>query len=253
MTVGTDYADDLKHELLTEMADNFFSRRRRLDERLEAFVGLREKVARQGHLALSRWRAFRDLLLAGDAADQFLRGLGFEPRELLAFPEKDAFQGRPRHPLALTAAGRYRKAVLAAYEALRQELEAYNEGGYAPDPRDARRMRRVPGYDHLMETVRQINAEIEAVNTCQCPSDMLQFAKGLDPTRMEQESACGCIGDACTLNESLAYTPLDPDGLDAPRLPTPPPLEEIQEELTALADRLYRDRPDAAMAALHRE
>ena len=72
-------------------------------------------------------------------------------------------------------------------------------------------------------------------------------------SRLEQESACGCIGDACTLNESLAYTPLDLDALDAPGLPTPPPLEEIRDTLAALADRLYRDHPDAALAALRGE
>ncbi|UJX42186.1 hypothetical protein K9F62_05760 [Desulfovibrio sp. JY] len=250
MTVGTDYADDLKRELLTEMADNFFSRRCRLDERLESFVGLREKVARQGRLALSRWLAFRALLRDSPEADRFLEGLGFHPEKLLAIPDKDSIEVHPRHPLALTAAGRYRKAVLAAYDDLRRDLEHYNEGGYAPDPRDPRRMRRIPGYDHLIDTAREINAEIEAVNTCQCPSDMLQFTKSLDPARQEQESTCGYPGDACSLDASLSYTPLDLDALEAPALPTPPPLEEIKDNLANLADSLYRQDPDAAEAAL---
>jgi hypothetical protein len=250
MTVGSDYADDLKQELLTEMADNFFSRRCRLDERLKNFVGLQEKVARQGRLALSRWRAFRALLLDAPETDSFLESLGFAPQKLLALPEKDAVQPHLRHPLALTAAGRYRKAVLAAYEDLRRELENYNEGSYAPDPHDSRRMRRIPGYDHLMDTAREINAEVEAVNTCQCPSDVLQFTKSLDPSRQEQEAACGGIGDACSLNDSLAYTPVDIDNLDAPELPTPPPLDDIKDTLANLADCLYRQAPEAADAAL---
>jgi len=252
MTVGTEYADDLKHELLTEMADNFFSRRRRLDERLEAFVGLREKVARQGSLALARWRAFRALLLDGEEADRFLTNLGFDPAVLAAFPNNTGSRPRPRRPLALTAAGRYRKAVFAAYADLRQELERYNDGSYVPDPRDPRRKARIPGFDHLLSTGRELNNEIQAVNSCQCPSDMLQFTRSLDPVRMEQEHACGGIGDACRLNEDMAYKPIDLDALGAPPLPTPPPLDDIENDLAELAGRLHAANPTAADAALRK-
>lgn len=253
MTVGTEYADDLKHELLTEMADNFFSRRRRLDERLEAFTGLREKVTRQGSLALARWRAFRTLLLNGEEADRFLTNLGFDPATLAAFPTNNSSQPRPRRPLALTAAGRYRKAVLAAYADLRQELERYNDGSYVPDPRDPRRKARIPGFDHLIATARELNDEIQAVNSCQCPSDMLQFTRTLDPARMEQEYTCGGIGDTCRLNEDLAYKPLDLNALGAPALPTPPPLDDIEDDLAELAGRLHAANPVAADATLRKK
>ncbi len=250
MTVGTEYADDLKHELLTEMADNFFSRRRRLDERLEAFAAMRERVERQGRVALARWRAFRALLLSGPEADAFLARLGFDTGRLAAFPDNAAVQPRYRRPLALTAASRYRKTVLAAYEALRLELENYNEGTFVPDPRDPRRMARIPGFDHLRDTGEALNKEIQAVNACQCPSDMLQFAKSLDPVRQQQERACGGIGDACSLDASLAYRPLDLEHPGVPELPTPPPLDTVEDQLADLADRLYAGNPQAAQAAL---
>ncbi len=257
MTVGPEYADDLKHELLTEMADSFFSRRRRLEEHLESFAALRDKVASQGALALARWRGFRELLLAGPDADRFLTGLGFDPAVLAAFPDPGRFRPSLRRPLALTAAGRYRKAVLRAYEALRQELDQYNEGGYAPDPRDARRKRRIPGHGTLLASANALNEEIRAVNANQYPTDMLQFTKSLDPVRMEQEHACGGIamGDTCRLDRELAFPPLDIDALDVPSLPTPPPLESVEETLADLADRLHETDPaaaDAALAALAR-
>jgi len=252
MTVGSDYADDLKHELLSEMAGSFFSRRRRLEEHLEAFNTLREKVSRQGLLALARWRTFRGLLLSGAPADQFLRELGFDPTTLATFPEHTEIHFRVFRPLALTAAGRYRKAVLAFYEGLRKELENYNEGGYAPDARDPRRMRRLPGYEHLMSVGQTLNAEIKAVNACQCPTDMIQFTKSLDPTRQEQEHACGGIamGDACRLDRELSYKPLDLGALGVPQLPTPPLLESIKGTLSDLAAALHKTNPQAADAAL---
>lgn len=250
MAVGSDYADDLKQELLTEMADNFFSRRRHLDERLEGFAAMRDKVARQGQLALARWRAFRALLLGGERADAFLAGLGYDPAALAASGDKGALRPRIRPALALTAAGRYRRTVRNAYENLRRELELYNDGTYVPDPRDPRRKARVPGFHHLMETVEKLNAEIAAVNTCQCPSDMLRFTKSLDPQRQEQEHTCGGAGDGCRLDNDLAYACLDASGLGVPALPTPPPLEAVADSLDALADALYRDDPAGAKAAL---
>ena len=255
MTVGTEYADDLKRELLTEMADNFFSRRRHLDERLEAFDSLREKVARQGNEALARWRAFRALLLDSDAAERFLAGLGFDLPALAALPPVAAAARRIRRPLALTAGGRYRKAVLAAYEALRQDLENYNEGSYLPDPRDPRRMGRIPGYRDFVKTVQTLNEEIAAVNACQCPTDVMLYAKSLDPLRAEQEHACGGIAmnGACGLDKELAFAPIDPDSLHIPCLPTPPPLAEVQDALTALAGSLHDADPAAAAAALRPE
>ena len=258
MAIDSEYADDLKRELLTEMADNFFSRRRRLDERLEAFATLRERVAHRGELALAHWRAFRDLLLAGEVADAFLAGLGFDVSALLALPSRATVSWRIRRPLALTAAGRYRKAVLRLYAKLRQELEDYNEGGYAPDPRNPRRMGRIPGYDHLLVVARDLNTEIEAVNTSQSPLELLEYCKSLDPARLEQESACGGLvqGESYRLNQELAFAPIDLDNLGAPYLPTPSPLTTVEDALAALADRLSEADPKgtaAALAAVTRE
>ncbi|WP_300162891.1 hypothetical protein [Solidesulfovibrio sp.] len=250
MTVGNDYADDLKQELLTEMADNFFSRRRRLDERLEAFAGTREKVARQGTLALARWRAFRKLLLDSAQADLFLASLGYDVERLLAFGDKDVLTPRIRTAFGFTAAGRYRRTVRAAYEDLRNELELYNDGSFVPDPHDPRRKARVPGFCHLMETAQKLNEEIASVNSCQCPSDMLRFTSSLDPDRQEQEHACGGIGDACRLDEALAYTCLDISCLDVPVLPTPPTLDTVSDTLDALADALCQADPAGVKAAM---
>jgi hypothetical protein len=249
--IDSGYADDLKHELLTEMAESFFSRRKRLDERLEAFAGLRKRVAQRGAPCLARWLDFRKLLLGDAATDRFLAGLGFAVERLLALPHPGRVPGGPHVPLALTMSGRYRKAVLRSYEALHRALTEYNEGGYAPDPQERRRMRRIRGYDQLLAEGLAINEEIAAVNACQCPSEMLRFTKSLDPVRQEQEHTCGGIGGgAYCLDRELSYQPLDLSCLEAPELPTPPALEKVQEELSALADRLCAEKPQAVKTVL---
>lgn len=248
-----DFSENLKQELLTEMADNFFSRRRHLEERLESFTGMREKVARQGELALARWRAFRKFLLDSAQADLFLSSLGYDVATLTAFPDKGVLSPHIRKALAFTTAGRYRRTAREAYEDLRRELERYNDGAYVPDPHDPRRKARVPGFTHLMETATSLNAEIADVNSCQCPSDMLRFTKSLDPERLEQERACGCIGNACLLNEELAYDSLDLSQLNVPVLPTPPPLDAVSDTLDALTDALYQADPDGVKAELNKD
>ena len=247
MTSGSDFADDLKHEVLCEMADNFFSRRCRLDERLENFQDLLTRVRKRAVPALASIQALRRLLLAHPEADAFLAGLGLDPSSLPA--DADAAPKFSR-PMALTAAGRYRKAVSRAYETMRREITRYNEGGYTADPRQPGRMMPIPGYDHLLGVAAKINAEIEAVNASQSPSDMLRFSKSLEPDRMSQESACGSIGDACRLDNALAFIPLAPETFDVPSLPTPPPLDAVAEVLDALADAVRQGDPQAADAAL---
>ena len=246
MTSGSDFADDLKNEVLCEMADNFFSRRCRLDERLENFKALLGRVRKRAEPARMRVLALRRLLLDSPKVDAFLAGLGLDPSLL---PADAGTIPQVSRPAALTAAGRYRKAVSRAYAAMRQEIAQYNEGGYAPDPRQPGRMAPLPGYDHLHGVADKINAEIEAVNASQCPSDLIRFTKSLEPGRLEQESACGSIGDASRLNNDLAFTPLDPKTFDVPRLPTPPPLDDVADALNALADAVRQDNPQAADAA----
>lgn len=244
MTTGSEFADDLKNEVLSEMADNFFSRRCHLDERLENFESLRNRVITRATPAVDAVHTLRHLLLGHPGADAFLDSLGLDPAALP--PVK---QLRPiARPLALTAAGRYRKAVRRAYETMQREIKQYNEGGYTADPRQPGRMMPIPGYDLLHNMAEKINAEIEAINSSQCPSDMLRFTKSLDPACMEQESTCGAIGDVCRLNNELAFTPLDPDHFGVPHLPTPPALDTMATLLDELADNVRASDPKQADA-----
>ena len=70
----------------------------------------------------------RRLLLGDAAADKFLAGLGFDVAALVSRPHLGRISEGFRAPLALTGAGRYRKAVLRWYELLRRELEAWDHG-----------------------------------------------------------------------------------------------------------------------------
>ncbi|KHK01384.1 hypothetical protein [Desulfovibrio sp. TomC] len=244
MTIGSEFADDLKHEVLCEMADSFFSRRCRLDERLENFESLRKRVISRSAPAVDAVHTLRRLLLDHPGADAFLASLGLDPAALP--PVK---QLRPiARPMALTAAGRYRKAVRRAYETMQREIKQYNDGGYTADPRQPGRMMPVPGYDLLHSVAEKINAEIEAINACQSPSDMLRFTKSLDPAGLEQASACGVVGDACRINDELAFTRLDPDHFGVPHLPTPPAPDAMEALLDELADNVRASDPNKADA-----
>ena len=57
-------------------------------------------------------------------------------------------------------------------------------------------------------------------------------------------------GDVYRSNNELAFTPLDPAGFGVPRLPTPPPLADLEETLTTLADTVRQSDPKTADAVL---
>ena len=251
MPLGDDTVDDLKREILTEMAENFFARRRALEVRLEAFAALRKAVMHRGQLALARWRALRDLLGAAPETDRFLTDMGFDVSALLAVPPAPTGDYLPRRPFALTAAGRFRKAVFSSYEMLFQAITAYNTDCFTPDPSDARRMQHRCGYQALVDEARELNAAIAAVNACQQPSDLARFTKDLDPERQEREAVCGSIQAASgALDTALAFPPIDFDALGPPHLPTPPPLPDVKKRLAALAKERFAADPARAASAL---
>lgn len=251
MPLGDDAVDDLKREILTEMAENFFARRRALEVRLEAFAALRQAVMHRGQLALARWRALRDLLGAAPETDRFLTDMGFDVPTLLAVPPAPTGDYRPRRPFALTAAGRFRKAVFSSYDQLYRAASDYNADCFTPDPSDARRMQHRCGYPALMAEARELNAAIASVNACQHPSDLARFTKDLDPQRQEREAVCGSLQNASgALDTALAFPPIDLGALGTPYVPPPPPLADVKKRLAALARERFAADPARAAAVL---
>lgn len=254
MAGGKDFFDDFYTETMTEMAENFFSRRREVEARLEGFQRLAGEVRSLAVKALRRWGTVFVLLLDEEVAVAFFAELGADASRLpgLAASAGDPWRFRP--VFALTDAGRYRKSLRYAYQAARQATQDYVEGTYSTDPKNPLKKVLTPNYAAIKALAAKINAEVETVNTAQSPSTVLAYCKSLDPAASERESIAGAVngGSACRLDKELAFKPIDFESLSLPELPLPPPLEAMQDALDRLGAQVFSARRQDAMKALAR-
>lgn len=246
------YADDLHSEVMTEMAESFFSRRVQLEESLDHFHRLVTRIRPIGMETLRRWRTLFQLLLGGEEAWAFMHSLGGNPDHLLSFSMPFGELCLLRQPMALTVRGKYVKTVLRCYEELRKSALDYNEGVYVADARDPRKKRRVPGLAQVKALCLEVNREICAVNEHQSPYCVLSFAKSMDPVRLHQERIAGAVidGDAMRIDKDLAFLPVIFEDLGLPDIPTPPPLESVHNDAVRLCKTLFaahRDRIEAIL------
>ncbi len=249
--MSADLQNDLHTEIMTEMADNFFSRRRNLEDRLDQFYRLVVRVRRVGMETLVKWHTLFRLLLCDEKARHLFESLGAAPSDILWYC-KNVNELRPmRRPLALTGLGRYVKTVERLYELLRQAAANYNHGAFSPDPLDARKMRAIPGYLQVKELCAEVNAEIASVNEGQSPYSVLAFTKSLDPEGMQREAISGAtFSDAHKIDRDLAFVPIAFEDLGLPHIPELPPLSEVRDRLAELCRHLRHARRDEVEAML---
>jgi hypothetical protein len=249
--MSADLQGDLHAEIMTEMAENFFGRRRSLEDRLDQFYRLVVRVRRVGMETLVKWHTLFRLLLCDEGAKRLFESFGAAPAEILWYC-KTVNELRPmRRPLALTGFSRYLKTVERLYEDLRQAASDYNLGAFAPDPLDFRKKRAIPGYEQVKGMCGEINAEIKAVNEGQSPLSVLSFAKGLDPAGVQRENIAGAtLADVQKIDRDMAFVPISFEDLGLPHIPELPPLEAVRTDIRSLCRSLYESRREEIDALL---
>lgn len=247
-----DFSDEFYNETMAEMAGTFFSRRKELESRLENFTRITAEVREVASKALRRWRTFFTLLVDERAALDFCRESGVDARHIPPLAASGGGLWSFRLPFAFTEAGRYRKSVRHAYQAMRQATLDYADGCYGSDPKNPRKKILLPNYCALKNLAEKINHEIKEVNNGQTPSTVLAYAKSLDPGEGEREDIMGGLAgeDVVKLDREMAFTPIDFNSLDLPELPAPPALEEVRDRLDALSDTMFADHREQVRQAM---
>jgi len=254
MAPHQNFIDEFYAETMTEMADNFFSRRKELEARQEAFARIAPAVRQLCAKALRRWGTFYALLGDASIAGEFCRRAGMEAAPEEAVVLAAGAPGRLSFPMALTARGRHAKAVRYAYQAMRQATRDYMEGGYGMDPRNPAKKVLLPNYASLRRMAQAVNEEVAKVNTCQTPSTVLAYARSMDPSNAEREAVAGGFTgeNVCKIDEDLAFKPVDFDGLGLVELPVPPEQEQVRPALDAACEAAWDGHREAVRAALRR-
>lgn len=247
-----DFMDELYTETMSEMAENFFHRRKEMENRLDGFARLEGEVRALGIKALRRWKTFFLLLVDEDAALEFCREAGMEAGHIPTLSEAAGPPWRFKTTFALTRFRRYRWSVRYTYQALRQASQDYLEGSYGMDPKNPMKKILLPNYSTMKNLAETINSEVKCVNTGQCPSAVLCYVKSLDQSEISREAVTGGgVGEDMTrLDDELAFKPVDFEALKLPVLPMPAPLEDVQSRLDALCESIYDTRGEEALRAL---
>ncbi|GAB6037083.1 hypothetical protein JCM15519_16420 [Fundidesulfovibrio butyratiphilus] len=231
-----DFFDSFYTEAMSEMAQNFFTRRKEIETRLEGFATLAAQVRSVSEKVQRRLVTFLALTHDDPLALAFLAKAGGDFIGLVPCTARNQEPWPLKTPFAFTFAGRHEKALQRAYAALQQAVHEYREGSYGPDPKDPRRKVLLPNYRSVRELAETINKEVDTVNTAQTPATVLAYAKSLDPQAAGRESVTGgLIGlDVGKIDRDLAFRPIDFDALGLPDYPNLRPADEMENELEEL-------------------
>lgn len=237
-------ANMLSQEVLTEMAENFFGVRSRLDALQDGFQNLVRQFRQIQAQTQARFSVLHFLLLRGTEAANLYRALGVDP-DLALFAPAQLVLPSSGPAFGLTRKGRYAKTVLAAYAEAASEAHDYMHGRSYVDARDHGRRKLTVHHTQLRELCAQINASVRKVNENLSPSGVMQYVKTFNPENVSRENIAGAAenGYAESLDKSMRFQPIDFAGLDLRELPELPPPGTAEAVIHTLCGRLAGERP----------
>ncbi|MEW5774287.1 MAG: hypothetical protein AB1916_12275 [Thermodesulfobacteriota bacterium] len=242
--------EDMTHEALAEAADNFFGRRKALDDEKDLLEAKLAELLRLRQTVLDRAATLHSLLLPDNAPD-FYAALGVDPGPLLAeSASARPLEGKAREWVmpkswAWTQEGEYEKLVITAYAAVQDRLDEFLHGRVFVDSKTGKKGISVC-HEALAGWCARLNARIEGLNRSMPASATLGFAKGLSPHLMEQERLVDAPveGLAQGLDRDLAVAAVDCGRVEALALPELPKAEAVREALVDWCSRHYAGNRD---------
>jgi hypothetical protein len=243
MSVKDDFLVDLEEEVLTEAAQNLFSRRRQLEREIDAFLGTAAEVRKQMDKTLAVAGSLHEVVIE---PERFYEALGVEPKDLLKEKKSTKALALLAVPFRFTVKGRYTALVEALYAELAAEAEKYNHGEVYRD-RETALMKRTPNYEGMLQWHAELNNHIATENKNR-PSYSLHLAKALNAELCKKEKALdACTGgtNGCDLDKKLAFKDVPFSSTGLVQIPVLPPLTEIKKSLHGFLEEVcnrHRER-----------
>ena len=242
----------LQDEVLSEMAETFFSARKAVDDEMELFRSREEELRRAAQRALCHAGWLADLLTGPDMAEQLWHALGV-PVDFMRLVDGTAVCPHRDMPFAWTRSGQYEKLLLEVYEDTWRAFDDYVNGAAATIPGRPGKVRKL-GHRRYRLWATEINRMVAKANSDHSPSCVLGMARALDVEGQERMKVAGSGMEsyACALDATLALPRLDEGLPGLPELPELPPPDAAARTLRAFARRVWRERRDRAAEALAR-
>ncbi|MFP4325926.1 MAG: hypothetical protein ACLFP9_07890 [Desulfonatronovibrio sp.] len=239
-------SEDLVDETLREAADTFFGKRKKVDEDLELFYGQVQELQNQSD-TIRKKTACLNYLLLDDPSGTFWKKLDLGD-SVYAFI-KGKCEGKTELPWALSFKGVYRKAVLSMYDDLRLLVHDYLHGRYADHPEIKGKKIVTPNLSNLKAWAEDLNNEIEQINSCNRPDDVLAFARRVDVTESSKRESVGS-GLEYAFNQELCFQPVDFDSLELENYPELPAEKKDYKTITRAAESIFRENKEQARQVL---
>ncbi len=247
MAPAQDACDFLAGEVLSEMAGNFFGRRRALENLIELVselaAALRPKAA-----AVDRHAGLLNrLLLDPQSAAAFYAAIGIPAPGALAAAGFDPEALPDRIPAALVPAQRFKKLVRRAYAALQKACDEYLYGPPEPRPDPEQACGLPPSYHLVLQLAEKANAEVDRINREVSPSAVLQSARrfgSIGPYRRQVEDVCPQMAGG-DFDRKFAFARVDIPSLGLEACPELPAPVSVEPQLSRFCDRFYSARRDA--------
>lgn len=239
-----DFADQLQQDVVSDMAESYFSQRKRLEDMINAFRTMVEEFRFMAGKLSDAAVMLHTLLLDTVTAQEFYIALDVLP-SCIPFPEgKSPIPDFGPVPFALTLRGRYAKCVSWAYDRFQKVSDEYLNGRYYDDPELPGRKQLTIHYLRLRALSEYINEEVHKVNEDISTTGMLRYVKKMDPDVAERENIMGnmCLAEGGELDKDMCFSPLDFDSFELPVVQELPPLQEVRDAIRAFCNVLSSTR-----------
>ena len=244
MGTKSDPIEPLVDDILYDVAESFFEKRRLLEAKIDLFHEFVSDLKRMA-AGIQFRAALLNLLLVDDRqADAFYRMLGIEGEAFLAAKLTDPRSSLSHIPFGFSFVNRHTKIVCEVYTILREDIHHYLNGRPQPQKK-AEHLKMDPVYYRLIVKMHQVlNREIDRINASVSPSSTLQFAKEFKPDVLVKEKVTGGgITDATALDDKLCYRPIDFSSLGLPAFPPLPSLDDVRPSIKSFCQKLCRRYP----------
>lgn len=243
MTVQYDFSKPMIEEVMIDLADNFFSSRKELDEMTDIFQSCL-CMFREKELVVSERAGFLNwLLIRKDAAEEFYESLGMNSPDPLLSAESRLPDDKiipEKIPFAFTPKGKFIKLVLRAYHDLHKAADEYMNG--YPGDSDTCDVY----YRMMLKMAMLINEKIRRINQGLAPSAVIGFARRFNPEAMGKEQIAGATLDGYdfSIDSKLAYQILDPDSLQFKSYPELPEPGTVLSEIISFCEKNYAENKE---------
>lgn len=234
----------LLNELLTEVADSFFSARKAVDE-MRAILDTHIMGLKIKENAIRRQLDFLTYLLVDSpTAADFFRMLGVKAESLRTGPCAAVDLPSCAIPFGWRRRSKYVKLVKRCYAELHLLLNDYQHGT-CPHPSRATETR--PAYPAtdcklVLELAKLINAKIMELNCNMTPSGTLQFVKQFDARSQLNDFVAGANAADYTLSidAKLKLDPIDLKSLPLVEFPALPAPDRVALRIESYCRKIFK-------------